>query len=110
LRLREGEEQLVETNERMNTWALECPILPTVHMACPVRLFADLIRVDPKPFYASEFGVLRIPHHVHRPTHEELKRIHHLLFRGQCIEHLADAQSDASDSLGPTAWQRGPNT
>lgn len=88
LRLREAEEQLEETNARTNLWLAESHHPPVVHLSCPVRLFADLIRAEPLPTFHQRACVLKIPHHVHRPNHEEMLSVHRLLSQGAVRQTL----------------------
>ena len=84
LRLREAQDQLLETVALLSAWLEESTEVPAVHYSCPVRLWADLFRTDPPPSLPKS-EAFRIPHHVHRPNHAELLRVHRLLSQGELI-------------------------
>lgn len=103
LRLREARAQLVETNELLASWWRRSAFPPAVHLSCPVRLLADLARTEPPPPFDRR-AALRIPHHVYRPSREEIERIHFLLSRGRIASQ--DPQAAAGGPRGRPSGAR----
>ncbi|MCA8944294.1 MAG: hypothetical protein KDB80_17140 [Planctomycetes bacterium] len=85
LRLQNAKRQLEETNERLTDWRDAHGAADVVLYSAPVRLWPDLFAVAPPPPFERQTAV-RIPAHVHTPTHEELLRVRRVCLRGRVVE------------------------
>jgi hypothetical protein len=74
LRLQNATRLLEETNERLVAWHREYGEWETIFASCPVRLWPSLWEVEPRPPFAREREVVRIPKDLPRPTTELLLR------------------------------------
>lgn len=84
LRLQNWRRLLAETNDRLREWWNELGEPTRVFHAVPVRAFAELLAADPPPPFGAHDALLqRVPMHVHRPDHAELRRVHGWLGHGR---------------------------
>ena len=84
LRLQNWKRLLVETNERLRGYWDEYGEPERVFVAVPVRVFSDLMAVEPPPPFArGDSLVQRVPMHVHRPDFAELLRVRGWLAHGR---------------------------
>ena len=84
IRLRNAERLLEEVSERLGRWWGQVPEPRCLFVSCPVRLWADLGSVDPRPpVHGDDPRRVRIPFDVHVPNHAELLRVHRSLRRGR---------------------------
>ena len=96
LRLQNAQRLLVEVNERLAEWELAAGPFETIHFACPVRLWADLMNTTPPPPFAADDPRLRkVTFHVHEPDFEELQRVRDRLRRGRVSSARDPAEPDA---------------
>ncbi|MEQ8768794.1 MAG: hypothetical protein RL885_33115 [Planctomycetota bacterium] len=83
LRLQNAEALLVETNEKLLSWADELGEARAIFKSCPVRMWPDLFAVEPlPPFEQRDERLVKIPRDVKVPNHEELERVVRFLERG----------------------------
>lgn len=98
LRLRNAAQLLDDVSARLRPWWGEPPQPTHLYLSCPVRLFADLCRTDPPPpVTPDDPRCVRIPIHVHVPSHAELLRVHRSISRGRLWsrEPLDEASGEA---------------
>lgn len=108
LRLRNAERLLVEVSERLGSWFEDDLPPERMYVSCPVRLFADLCRVDPAPpIEADDPRRIRIPLDVKVPTHAELLRVHRSLGRGRVWQRVPWDDAGPGESAGPDASEEG---
>lgn len=74
LRLQNAARLLSEVNDRLNTWWTDLGGFDALYVACPERLWPDLLAAEPEPLFA-DLQPIKIPRHVHTPRHEELLRV-----------------------------------
>lgn len=90
LRLQNAARLLSEVNERLNDWWDATGGFAALYVACPERLWPDLLAAEPAPRCVGVLEPIDIPFHVHTPRHEELLRVRGALEWG-AVEWLAAA-------------------
>jgi len=87
LRLQNAQRLLEETNEKLREWWEELGPPDELYLSAPVRLWADVFRVEPPPPFPKDHPRIRIPLDLPRPTTEVLRRAYRALEHGR-IEFL----------------------
>jgi hypothetical protein len=90
LRLQNAARLLSEVNERLNEWWDATGGFAALYVACPERLWPDLLAAEPAPRWRGALEPIDIPLHVHTPRHEELLRVRGALEWG-AVEWLGAA-------------------
>lgn len=81
LRLQNAKRLLEESRDRLAEWNAVAEFT-TVYIGCPVRLWSDFEQ-QPGGLPFAPDRLVRIPFHVHEPSHKELLRVRRSLSRGR---------------------------